>query len=379
LFEPDGVLVLDETGFIKKGNRSAGVQRQYSGTAGRIENCQVGVFAVYASGRGRAYVDRELYLPEKWTDDRERCREAGIPDDVAFATKTELALVMVRRFHEAHPQLGWVAGDEVYGRSPELRTWLEDHEIGYVLAVATNTVVSTAQGRFRVDALATMVPDTAWETYSCADGSKGPRLYDWALVETADAAGPAGRPRQVLVRRSRGEKKELAFYLTHSSRPVPLAALVTVAGRRWNVEECFQSGKNEVALDHYQVRLYRAWYRHITLSMFAHAWLAVTVAKNREKNRPPKERVATATGYVREPDGSIPIADPPVPARNKMIPFTLNEIRHIIVQVWQKAIPFSVTRRWSDWRRRHQERASYYHFLRRIRAARASATPVAAT
>ncbi len=314
---------------------------------------------------------------------RGRCRDAGIPDDVAFATKTELALVMVRRFHEAHPQLGWVAGDEVYGRSPELRTWLEDQEIGYVLAVATNTEVSTAHGRFRVDALAAMVPDTAWETYSCADGSKGPRLYDWALVETADAAGPVGRPRQVLVRRSRGEKKELAFYLTHAPRPVPLAALVAgrrspVAGRRWNVEECFQSGKNEVALDHYQVRLYRAWYRHITLSMFAHAWLAVTVAKNREKSRPPKERVTTATGYAREPDGSIPIADPPAPARNKMIPFTLNEIRHIIVQVWQKAIPFSVTRRWSDRRRRHQERASYYHFLRRIRAARASATPVAA-
>ncbi len=136
-FEPDGVLVLDETGFIKKGRASESVQRQYSGTAGRIENCQVGVFVVYASGRGRAYVDRELYLPEKWTDDRERCREAGIPDDVAFATKTELAQVMVRRFHEAHPQLGWVAGDEVYGRSPELRTWIENHEIGYVLAVAT--------------------------------------------------------------------------------------------------------------------------------------------------------------------------------------------------------------------------------------------------
>ncbi|WP_322761148.1 IS701 family transposase, partial [Frankia sp. Cr2] len=196
LFEPDGVLVLDETGFIIRTcirERPTSVQRD-SGTAGRVENCQVGVCAVYASGRGRAYVDRELYLPEKWTDDRERCRDAGIPDDVAFATKTELALVMVRRFHEAHPQLGWVAGDEVYGRSPELRTWLEDQEIGYVLAVATNTEVSTAHGRFRVDALAAMVPDTAWETYSCADGSKGPRLYDWALVETADAAGPAGRP-----------------------------------------------------------------------------------------------------------------------------------------------------------------------------------------
>jgi SRSO17 transposase len=174
LSEPDGVLVLDETGFVKKANRSAGVQRQYSGTAGRIENCQLGVFAAYVSGKGRAFVDRELYLPVTWTDDRARCAAAGVPRRVGFATKPLLALDMIRRFLRSHPMLGRVAGDEVYGADPELRDWLEEHRIGYVLGIRRNTEVTTAVGRGRVDALAAMVADRAWETCSAADGSKGP-------------------------------------------------------------------------------------------------------------------------------------------------------------------------------------------------------------
>jgi SRSO17 transposase len=377
LAEPDGVLVVDETGFVKKGTSSAGVQRQYSGTAGRIENCQIGVFAAYVSGKGRAFVDRELYLPASWTEDRTRCAAAGVPTRVGFATKPLLALDMIRRFWVTHREIGWVAGDEAYGGDPELRDWLEEHRIGYVLAVKKDTHVTTTVGRRRVDALARKVPARAWETYSCADGSKGPRLYDWALVGTIDLAGPDNRPQQILIRRSRTRKKELAFYLTHSPRPVPLATLITVAGRRWGIEECFQSGKNEVGLDHYQVRLYHAWYRHVTLAMLAHAWLAVTARRNREENPPAVPPTMTAVGYHRLPYG-LPITEQKEPRRNMMAPLTLNEIRHVIALFGQSAVPPAVITWWSDWRRGHQARARYYHFQTRIRAT-SIARPAAAT
>jgi DDE superfamily endonuclease len=236
LWESEGVLVVDETGFLKKGSESAGVQRQYSGTAGRIENCQIGVFAAYVSGKGRALIDRRLYLPKVWTDDRQRCHTAAVPDDIAFATKPALALTMIEEAWQAGARFRWVAGDEVYGADPALRDWLQDHDLGYVLAVACDHQISTACGRFRVDTLARMVPDHAWETYAAADGSKGPRLYDWALIDTVDVVERTGRPCQVLVRRSRDDKQELAFFLAYSPKPVPLAVFVTVAGRQWGIE-----------------------------------------------------------------------------------------------------------------------------------------------
>jgi SRSO17 transposase len=272
---PGAVLAVDETGFLKKGKMSAGVARQYTGTAGRVENCQVGVFLAYAAPDGsRALIDRELYLPEKWAVDRDRCRAAGIGDDVGFATKPELAQKMIGRAVTAGVPFSWVAGDEVYGGNPGLRSWLEGESISYVMAVACSEMVTTAAGRFRADELAALAPASGWQRLSCADGSKGPRLYDWALIGTA-ASG-----RQLLVRRSLapGEKGELelAFFLCWSPRPVTLAELAAVAGARWAVEDCFAEAKNETGLDHYQVRRYRAWYRHITLSMLAHAFLAVT-------------------------------------------------------------------------------------------------------
>lgn len=378
LAESDGVLVVDETGFVKKGTSSAGVQRQYSGTAGRIENSQIGVFAVYVSGKGRAFVDRELYLPVSWTGDRARCAAAGVPARRGFATKPLLALDMIRRFWVTHRQVRWVAGDEVYGADPELRDWLEEHRIGYVLAVARDTEVTTAVGRRGVETLAGMVPAHAWETYSCADGSKGPRLYDWALVDTIDLAGPENRAQQVLIRRSRTGKRELAFFLIHTPRPVSLATLVTVAGRRWGIEECFQSAKNEVGLDHYQVRLYHAWYRHITLAMLAHAWLAVTATRNREENPPDTRPATAAVGYQRLP-GGLPITEQQAPEGTMMAPLTLNEIRHIIALFVQAVIPPAVITWWSDWRRGHQARARCYHFQTRIRSAQPAATPATAT
>jgi len=295
--DPAAVLAVDETGFLKKGRMSAGVARMYTGTAGRVENCQVGVFGAYVTpDGGRALIDRELYLPEKWTDDRDRCRAAGIGDDVGFATKPELARKMIERAVRAGVPFSWVAGDEVYGGNPKLRSWLEEQEIAYVMAVACNDVIPTAAGGIRADELAALVPKRGWQRLSCADGSKGPRLYDWALVG-------AGSPRHcLLVRRSLapGEKGELelACYRCWSPRPVTLPELVAVAGARWGVEDCFGEAKNEAGLDHYQVRRYRAWYRHVTLSMLAHAFLAV--AARAARPGPPPE-AAPAGGNDGDP------------------------------------------------------------------------------
>jgi SRSO17 transposase len=275
LGDPGAVLAVDETGFLKKGTKSAGVARQYTGTAGRVENSQVGVFLAYAAPDGaRALVDRELYLPKAWTGDRARCRAAGIADDVAFATKPELAWQMIGRALDAGVPFSWVTGDEVYGGNPKLRQRLEERQVPYVMAVACSEMAATPAGSFRADELAALVPAGAWERLSCADGSKGPRLHDWALIETADAG------HWLLARRSLhpGEKGqlELAFFRCWSPRPVTLAELAAVAGARWGIEDCFAEAKNETGLDHYQVRKYRAWYRHATLSMLAHAFLAVT-------------------------------------------------------------------------------------------------------
>ena len=274
--DPAAVLAVDETGFLKKGRMSAGVARMYTGTAGRVENCQVGVFAAYVTpDGGRARVDRELYLPEKWTDDRDRCRAAGIGDDVAFATKPELAWAMISRARDAGIPFSWVAGDEVYGGNPKLRSRLEEAGIAYVMATACSDIIAMAAGGMRADEAAALVPKKGWQRLSCADGSKGPRLYDWALIATAEGPG-----HHLLARRSLqpGEKGtlELAFFRCWSPRPVTLPELAAVAGARWGIEDCFAEAKGEAGLDHYQVRRYRAWYRHATLSMLACAFLTVT-------------------------------------------------------------------------------------------------------
>jgi len=283
LGDASGVLVVDETGFIKKGARSAGVQRQYSGTAGRVENCQLGVFLAYASPKGRALVDRELYLPQSWTGDRDRCREAGVPDGVEFASKPELAQLMLGRALDAGVPAAWVTADEAYGKDGKFRAWLEQRRAGYVVAVPKNQAVAGDAGKSRADALTAHAPDQAWKRRSCGNGSKGPRVYDWAAATLpADGTEPPGWSRYLLVRRSltpngKGEL-ELAYYLCAAVAGTEDEELIRVAGARWAVEECFQTAKNETGLDHYQVRRYDAWYRHITLAMLAHAYLAVTAA-----------------------------------------------------------------------------------------------------
>ncbi|MDK3258390.1 IS701 family transposase [Blastococcus capsensis] len=279
LADDDAVLVIDETGFLKKGSKSAGVARQYSGTAGRIENSQIGVFLVYAAAAGRTFIDRELYLPKAWTDDRARCAEAGIGPEVEFATKPELALRMLIRALDAEVPAGWVAGDEVYGQNGALRLALEERRMAYVLAVPVNQhVIATIDDRpagTRVDALSAAVPEADWQRLSAGVGAKGHRLYDWARIPIRSLDEPG---RYWLLVRRRLTDGELAHYLCFCPAQASLADLVGVAGRRWAIEESFETGKGEVGLDQYQVRRYDAWYRHITLACWAHAFLTVTRA-----------------------------------------------------------------------------------------------------
>lgn len=282
LADDEAVLVCDDTGFLKKGRHSAGVQRQYSGTAGRVENCQIGVFLAYASPVGRALIDTELYLPRSWTDDRQRCAAAGIPHEVGFATKPKLAQIMIERVVKAGLPFGWVAADEFYGDNPGLRGWLESERIRYVMMVSRDHLVATAAGAVRADALADRA-GLVWQRMSCGDGAKGPRMYDFA--EVADAASPAHR----LVIRRAVDDGELAFVWCYTPNGASLADLVRVIGMRWAVEECFQAAKGQVGLDQYQVRSYPGWYRHITLALAAHAWLTVTavlVEKKGNRHRP---------------------------------------------------------------------------------------------
>lgn len=271
-----GVLVVDETGFLKKGTKSAGVARQYSGTAGRIENAQVGVFLAYASERGRAFLDRALYLPEAWLADRSRCREAGIPDEVGFATKPRLARDMLARALDAAVPAAWVTADEIYGNDSTLRSWLQGREQGYVLAVSRAHRVRSLQTgtQQRVETVIAALPAATWTRISVGDGSKGPRVYDWACVPL-HSTSPGGWIQGILARRSLADPTEFAYYRVFAPDDTPVAALARVAGTRWAIEECFERAKGDVGLDHYEVRRYDAWHRHITLCLLAHAYLAV--------------------------------------------------------------------------------------------------------
>jgi SRSO17 transposase len=249
LGDPDAVLVVDETGDLKKGIETVGVQRQYTGTAGRIENAQVGVYLSYATEGGHAFIDRALYLPRSWTDDPDRCAAAGVPAETPFATKPQLAARMIADALDAATPAGWVAGDEVYGNDPALRKLLHERGIGYVLAVARDHRVRTHAGVRRAVDLAVTLPDTVWQTHSAGRGSKGHRWYAWALVHIDEADLPGQH--RLLIRRNQ-RTGEQAFYRAYSPTPVPLAAFVRVAGTRWRIEENIQAGKGLAALDEHQ-------------------------------------------------------------------------------------------------------------------------------
>jgi SRSO17 transposase len=278
LGDREGVLIADDTGFLKKGTKSAGVQRQYSGTAGRTENCQVGTFLAYASIHGHALIDRELYLPQSWTEDRDRCRAAGIPDQVEFTTKPRQAMAMIASAVGAGVPFRWFTADEAYGQAKYLRVWLEDQDVFHVVATRCNdTLITTDGGEQRADALVAALPARAWRRLSVGAGAHGPREYDWARIPIRIMWRP-GRGHWLLARRSISSPSEIGYYICYGPRRATLVDLAWIAGSRWRIEECFQQAKGEAGLDHYQVRTWRAWYAHITLSMLALAWLAASKA-----------------------------------------------------------------------------------------------------
>jgi SRSO17 transposase len=298
---PEAVLVVDETGFLKKGRHSAGVARQYSGTAGRVENCQIGVFLGYASALGHALLDRELYLPQEWTDDRERCRQAGIPDARGFATKPQLARQLLTRAFAAGTSAKWITGDSVYGDDRRLRVWLEAQPQAYVLAVSGKEYVWLGGQQRRVNTILAAWPEDGWSRLSAGDGAKGPRWYDWRWLPLAEPLEPTWR-RWLLIRRSLSDAIEMRAYVVFAPQETTLEAVVRVAGARWTIEQLFEAAKGEVGLDHYEVRSWTGWYRHITLAMWTLALLTAMRAgaiavETFKKNLPPVQQQSSLAAF----------------------------------------------------------------------------------
>ena len=342
----DGVLVVDETGYPKGGDMSVAVARHYSGTLGKVDNCQVAVFLGYATCRLRLLVDRALYLPKTWAGDPDRRAKTGVPEQVGFATKTQLALTMIRRAVTAGIAAAWVAADEVYGRDGRFRAGLRALGLGYVLAVARDQHVRIAGQRHRVDVLTARLPAAAWQTYSCGLGAKGPRYYQWAWIGI-DGDGTGGR-HSLLVRRA--SDGTLTYYLAWHTTPVALPTLVGVAGRRWTIEECFQVGKDQFGLDHTQVRSWHGWHRHAPLTMVA---FALTVLAIRDDQPQP----AVTPHDLTHPTGPIAV--------------TINEARHLIATIILAAQPagralIDHLLSWSAWRRDHQTHARAAHYRQRL-------------
>jgi SRSO17 transposase len=330
----DAVLVIDETGDVKKGSFTVGTQRQYTGTAGRIENAQVAVYLTYASRFGHALMDRALYLPKAWTTDPERLSGAGVPDAVPFATKPALAATMITKAVSVGTPAAWVAGDEVYGADSKLRHELHTLGLGYVLAIAKNHQITTKAGTYPATDLARRLPARAWHWLSAGRGAKGERWYDWALIETTDpAAGTTGH-HWLLLRRNR-KSGQLAFYRAYSPTPVPLKNLVMVAGRRRTVEESFAASKELAALDEHQVRTWTSWRRWSALAILTHVILSVMAAN-----------------------------EPPPPPGKNLISLTRNEIRHLLTEILKPDHHPTHILHWSLWRRTHQATAQKSHFTR---------------
>ncbi|BCJ55901.1 transposase [Actinoplanes sp. NBRC 14428] len=333
LGHPDGVLLIDETGDLKKGIHTVGVQRQYSGTAGKIENCQLAVHLSYASPFGHALVDVALYLPKSWTDNPARRSEAGVPDTVSFATKPQLALRLIETAVAGGLPCRWVAGDEAYGGDPRLAAALRQHRLGYVLAVACSHHVRTGLGVFRVDRLAADLPKQAWQRLSAGTGAKGFRYYDWAFVALPHSVDHHQGHHWLLIRRNR-TTGELAFYRCWSPQPVAMHQLVTVAGRRWSIEESFQAAKTGLGLDQHQHRRWKAWHRWTTLVIAAHAFLAAAA-----------------------PAGTTSTDD--------LIAITVNELRRLFhALILEPARRTADVISWSIFRRRHQAAAKTSHYAR---------------
>jgi SRSO17 transposase len=423
---PDGIGVIDETSFPKSGDKSAGTQKQYCGTTGQTENCQVAVCLDYVSERGHTPIDMELYVPMQWINDRGRCREAGIPDTVGFQTKCELARVMIERIHKAKIPLSWIVADTVYGNNLDLRTWLEDHGYFFVLAVECRepAAIRTPDGvRREVEAQeveALMIEAGAWQRLSMGNGTKGPRLYDWAVVPILHQWVDDAK-HWLLIRRCIDNPTIKTYYFVFGPPDTSLQIMVKVIGKRWRIEDDFQTGK-ALGLDRYQVRCYTGWYRHITLVMLAHAFLAVICSQSRKTTivdadpppvpspvtivdassstsrpllpapkpaLPPREQ---APALLPERPSPLPISSrspvsnaslvaslprdrlssalarstvspPPLP----LAPLTIPEVCRLLSSlIWPASANARLVLAWSGWRRHHRRLSSTSHTKRRL-------------
>jgi SRSO17 transposase len=351
LGDPAGaVLVIDESGQEKAGEHTAGVKRQYLGCAGRVANGINVVYASYAAPAGHAVISARLYVPKDWADDTGRRQAAGIPKDLTFKTKPQLAAEIVKELIAEGRCPPWVTGDEVYGRDAKLRQVLEDQATGYALKIPCSFRVTLPTGqKVRTDHAARMVPASAWQTTSAGHGSKGERDYGWAWLATAS-------PRHhLLIRRHLTNHADLAYFLCHvpAGRACSFTTLIRVAGRRWPVEEDFRLGKTDFGLADSQVRRYTAITRHLALAMAALAVCAVTAALTRQR-----------TSLLARPPTS---PDQPPPSDPGLIPLTVAEIKRVynlITRTWQAIRHYL---HWSWWRRRHQARARWFHQRARLR------------
>ena len=345
------VLVLDESGFPKRGRHSAGVANQYCGASGRVENCQVGVFLSYVTALGHALIDRELYLPADWCSDLPRRQAAHIPHTITFETKPELAIRMIQRAQAARLPIRWVVADTVYGHSSGLRDFLEEQGYTYALAVPSTEAVcvQTRAGILLAD-VASIAHQALrardWQRLSASLGTKGERLFDWARLPLVQAGTTDGR-HWLVVRRCLDDPDELAYYLIWAPADTPLPTMVQAIGARWHIEEDLQAGK-ALGLDHYEVRRYVGWYRHITLVLLAAAFLlGITVQSHLTESAPPAEPAAGAP----------------------LIPLTPSEARHLLAHLfWPAPTCAPLICQWSIFRRTHQYWAGYYHRRRRQKA-----------
>jgi len=397
LGQEQAIGVIDETSFLKQGDKSAGVAVQYCGSTGELDNCQVAVFLAYVTPLGHALIDRELYLPQTWTQDRQRCAEAGIPDAVQFQTKPELAQQMLARLSQAGVGLRWVVADTVYGGNLDLRQWLHAYGQAHVVAVPSNEPVGiqTSQGRQLVEARqveALLLQEHDWQRLSMSEGTKGPRTFDWACVPTLHHWQDDGR-HWLLIRRSVNDPKEKAYYFVFGPRGTTLQEMVHAIGARWRVEEVFE-GTKAMGLDHYEVRTWTAWYRHITLVMLAYAFLAGICAQEKDwpdrfpaapvadpqterpvlspaSQHPVEQRHTAPRPSSLSQHGWTPVGDqePACEDLHPLIALTVAEGRHLLGRLmWPPPSHTSFILDWSYWRRHHQRKASFYHTKRRLDA-----------
>ena len=351
------IAALDETGMLKRGVHSAGVGRQHYGPTGDVRNCQVGVFLSLVTQAGHALIDRELYVPADWIDDRERSQRVGIPATVPFRTKPQLAILMLERLKRAQVDIEWVVADCVYGSHAGLRSWLEIDGQPYVMAVAcTEPVVldlpTVGVRRLEVRDVAAQLSPCDWQPLAMSEGTKGPRLFDWACLPIWQHGGDDGW-HSLLIRRTIEPTPDLTYFLVFAPPGTALQAKVTALGGRWRIEEDFENRK-DLGLDQYEVRSFVGWYRHITLVMFALAFLtSITLAAR---------TLSPSLLSLRERPVEIVIT-------SDLCPLSVPEARHLLARLLFPA-PSSVLLviAWSAWRRWHQRRASFFHTRRRVKA-----------